>query len=382
MPSVPLSHAMSPTKNAKICSLHSIMIHPILDRTPCDIDGDDLEPGALPPPPDDHTKGDFSPFANCAKFELAELLYVEAEMSVGKIDRLLTILTLLYDAQPPFTSHQELYMTIDAIKQGEIPWNSFSVAYNGVHPQQNPPAWMDASYKIWFRSTLQVLEGQISNPKYNNMMDFMPKWDDIVKKEATHRAMFALVVLGSDKTTVSVATGQNDFYLLYTVKLSHSLHFFQFQRHPKTDYPEQALLAGTMQGWCPICSAPHNDLDGEMFMTAFPHANIHQVLTQDLLHQLIKGTFKDHIVTWVEKYIRETHLPAWADKILADIDRCIAAVLSFPGLRHFHKGHGLKQWTGNDLKGLMKVYLPAIVRYIPSEMIKAVLTLIDLFHLV
>ena len=27
--------------------------------------------------------------------------------------------------------------------------------------------------------------------------------------------MFALVVLGSDKTTVSVATGQNNFYPLY-----------------------------------------------------------------------------------------------------------------------------------------------------------------------
>ena len=54
---------------------------------------------------------------------------------------------------------------------------------------------------------------------------------------------------------------------------------------------------------------------------AFPRANIHQILTPDLLHQLIKGTFKDHVVTWVEKYIRETHLLAWADKILADIDR-------------------------------------------------------------
>ena len=96
-------------------------------------------------------------------------------MSAGKIDWLLTLLASLYDGQPPFMSHQELYVTIDAIKQGEIPWNSFSVAYNGVRPQQNPPAWMDASYEVWFRSLLQVLEGQISNPEYNDMMDFTPK---------------------------------------------------------------------------------------------------------------------------------------------------------------------------------------------------------------
>ena len=96
-------------------------------------------------------------------------------MSAGKINQLLTLLASLYDGQPPFMSHQELYATIDTIKQGKIPWNSFSVAYNGVCPQWNPPAWMDASYEVWFRSPFQVLEGQISNPEYNDMMDFMPK---------------------------------------------------------------------------------------------------------------------------------------------------------------------------------------------------------------
>ena len=33
--------------------------------------------------------------------------------------------------------------------------------------------------------------------------------------ESTHGAMFTPVILGSDKTTVSVATGQNDYYPLY-----------------------------------------------------------------------------------------------------------------------------------------------------------------------
>ena len=31
----------------------------------------------------------------------------------------------------------------------------------------------------------------------------------------THGAMFVPVVMGSDKTTVSVATGQNEYYPLY-----------------------------------------------------------------------------------------------------------------------------------------------------------------------
>jgi hypothetical protein len=39
--------------------------------------------------------------------------------------------------------------------------------------------------------------------------------DKIAEDEETHGAMFVPVVLGSDKTTVSVATGHNEYYPLY-----------------------------------------------------------------------------------------------------------------------------------------------------------------------
>ena len=57
------------------------------------------------------------------------------------------------------------------------------------------------------------------------------------------------------------------------------------------------------------------------FTEHFPRADIHELLAPDLLHQLIKGTFKDHLVTWIESYLTHTHPSKLAKKILSIIDR-------------------------------------------------------------
>ncbi|KAF8815870.1 hypothetical protein BYT27DRAFT_7248786 [Phlegmacium glaucopus] len=75
--------------------------------------------------------------------------------------------------------------------------------------------------------------------------------------ETTEGAMYCPIILGADKTTVSVATG-------------HTL------------WDEYEI-----------------DDDILPFTHDFPRADIYEILTPDLLHQVIKGTFKDHLVTWV-----------------------------------------------------------------------------------
>lgn len=60
------------------------------------------------------------------------------------------------------------------------------------------------------------------------------------------------------------------------------------------------------------------------FTDAFPRADIYELIVPDLLHQIIKGTFKDHLVTWVEEYLVLTHGQTRANTILDDIDgRCV-----------------------------------------------------------
>ncbi|KAF9222516.1 hypothetical protein BS17DRAFT_796388 [Gyrodon lividus] len=82
-----------------------------------------------------------------------------------------------------------------------------------------------------------------------------------------------------------------------------------------TDYPQQVLISGIVQNWCGRCMAFPNDLNDD-----FPHANIHQLLAPNILHQLVKGTFKDHLVEWVGKYLEVTYGKAGAKECLADID--------------------------------------------------------------
>ncbi|KAF9497935.1 hypothetical protein BDN71DRAFT_1481481 [Pleurotus eryngii] len=489
----------------------TIRCHPIIDGTPCSNTGADLPAGAAPSPPPVIDTDNFDPFVSCAKFEFAEFLYRSVEMSGGNLDKLSELLAALYpDQELPFDNHDDLYASIDSIKHGDSCWKSFTVSYDGkTDPEAHPPSWMTATYEVWYRDPLAIMEKQLANPDFCGEIDYAPKliyndgmrqytdfmsgdwaWREankIAEDEACDGAMLVPVVLGSDKTTVSVATSNNEFYPLYggignvhnNVRRAHrdaisliallaipktsreyqnDTDFRKFRRqlfhtslyyilqslkpymtHPRVskcsdghfrraiyslgpyiaDYPEQALLACIVSGWCPkcvtskLCTALNNQLDlpGDRrfcehttalqeactlrelwdsygivrdlvpFTSAFPRADIHEMLSMDLLHQVIKGTYKDHLVEWVVDYINTENTAADAARILADIDRRIAAAPPFPGLRRFLQGRNFKQWTGDDSKALMKVFLPAIVGRVPDGMVAAIRSFTEFCYL-
>ncbi|KAF7796680.1 hypothetical protein EIP86_007863 [Pleurotus ostreatoroseus] len=481
-----------------------VEFHPYLDGIPCDEAGNDLPAGSPPPPPSAHPK-EYTPFSDRPEFELADFFFRKVQMSASRIDELMQLWasTLPPGFRPPFADSGDLYNAIDSIGVGEVPWQCFVVTYTGPRPAENVPAWMDAEFEVWFRCPRAILRNQIGNPDFAQEMDYAPKqvydgnnkrqykdfmsgnwvWrqaNKVAQNPAMHGAVYCPVVAGSDKTTVSVATGQNEYYPLYvsnglvhnTVRRAHrnAVTLCAFLAIPKTDreykndpkfrkfrrqlfhsslnyifqslkpsmtapevtrcadghyrrivyglgpyiadYPEQALLACI---YICRCTAPHDDLDGGHagrrshehtqilldaldakvlwddygivadlipFTAGFPYADIHELLSPDILHQIIKGTFKDHLVTWVEEYLVQEHGKAGAAAILADIDRRIAAVPSFPGLRRFPEGRGFKQWTGDDSKALMKVYLPAIAGHVPPQMVRAVSAFLEFCYLV
>nr|VWO96384.1 Uncharacterized protein [Ganoderma boninense] len=492
-----------------------IEFHPWMNARRCNEHGDLLDESAPPPPAEVRATTDFSPFESRVQFEVADFLYRRAQLSSRKINELMQLwaATLDDDREPPFAGSTHLHDVIDEIVNGDVPWQQFAVTWKGsVAPTVPLLSWQVREYPIIFRDPRLVLRNQLRNPDFAQDIDFVPKriygpngkriykdfmsgdwvWDQADKLAANPRnrgAAFCATAIGSDKTTVSVATGQNEYYPIYltngnvtnTMRRSHrnAITLLGFLAIPKTDrqysddpkfrkfrrelfhtslryifdslrtymttydvvlcgdgyyrrviyglgpyiadYPEQVLLACTVQGWC---TAEPDDLDtgqasrrshehtaalldahdlkelwedygivGDLTLTwkmyphqpftaYFPRADIHELLSPDLLHQVIKGTFKDHLVTWVEEYLILVHGKAGAAAILADIDRRIAAAPPFPGPSSFPEGRGFKQWTGDDSKALMKIYLPAISGHVPPQMVRALSAFLDFCYYV
>ncbi|KAF8815301.1 hypothetical protein BYT27DRAFT_7226011 [Phlegmacium glaucopus] len=448
-----------------------------------------------PPDPSDPT--DYFPFHDEDEFHIADFLFTRTQMSAGNIDILMNLWASRQERKheevdPPFSNARDLHTRIDLISLGDIAWEAFKVMYDGEVPPDSP-SWMTKEYEVWYRNPLDVMEAQIGNPALSHEIDYAPKqvlgrdgkrqytdllsgnwaWDQadaIASNPDTHGAMFSPIILGSDKTTVSVGTGQNEYYPLIGPRRPGRDHqdsaaFQKFQRQlfhssltrilmplrpwmemPRitccgnghyrrviyglgpyiADYPEQCLLACVVSGWCPRNSdivlsiaalhthsdnldrepedaiqrshehttALHEAFDGDLkelwegygiigdivpFTVHFPCANIHELLSPDLLHQIIKGTFKDHIVTWVVQYLESQPN---GKSLVVEMDHRISVVLGFSGLQHFPDGRGFKQWTSNNSKALMKVFLPAISGLVPDAMIRAVSAFMEFCYLV
>ncbi|EIW82027.1 hypothetical protein CONPUDRAFT_89505 [Coniophora puteana RWD-64-598 SS2] len=323
------------------------------------------------------------------EFEFTFKHYVNTESSAAKIRSLLDFWNAVlapYGATAPWRNKQDLYKTIDAIPNGGIPWKVYKGQYGGPLPP-SPPKWMMETYKLCTRDTRSVLHQQLATADFKNSIHYIPyrhfnkkgqrvfsnlmsgEWawrqaDMLAEDPCNHSAAFIPVIAGSDKTTISVATGHQEFHPVYMsagnlsnmVRRGHSNSVLPIvflpiprtkQRHRNkpefctfcrqlyhealrqvfqplaagmetpevarcpdghfrqviyglgpyiTNYPKQVWLSDALWDEHGICG------DYRSFTHHFPRADIHKLLSPDLLHQVIKGTFKDHVILWIPRW--------------------------------------------------------------------------------
>lgn len=120
---------------------------------------------------------DWFPFESRVGFELVNFVFAKAELSKKKTNRLLELWTatlIHHGISPPIQSHTDLLRQIDSIPLGNVPWECFSLKYDGPLPKtgQLVPEWMTTEYEVWFRDPHEVIKGILANPEFDGHMDY------------------------------------------------------------------------------------------------------------------------------------------------------------------------------------------------------------------
>ena len=108
---------------------------------------------------EDHVHN-WMPFEDCLTFDWSYYHYMTLQSSAANIAEGLNLwsaTSIKYSSLDGtlWKSVKEMYVTIDAIQTGALPFKTYSISYSGPKPS-TPPHWMEQTYKLNAHNVLAV----------------------------------------------------------------------------------------------------------------------------------------------------------------------------------------------------------------------------------
>ncbi|KAJ7250083.1 hypothetical protein B0H12DRAFT_1234544 [Mycena haematopus] len=369
---------------------------------------------------------EFSPFQGSDEWELAR--WLSKNVTQSATDEYLKLPTTK-KANLSFHNNRSFLLKLDQLPTGPD-WTCKIVTAAGNRLDENDEL-MSEDLELWMRNPVECIKELMSNPAFREHMAYAPErvystkegrdesrifdemwtvnWWWNLQKLLPAGACISGIIISTDKTQLSQFSGDKTAWPVYltigniskdvrrqpsshaTVLIGYlpvskltcftddtrSLAGYRLFHKCMSLLLEPLITAGKegvemvcADGWIrrvfPILAAYVADFP-EQYL---PHSNIFASFTPDLLHQLHKGVFKDHLVKWCTEIVGA-----------AELDARFKAMNAFSGLRHFKKGiSSISQWTGAEHKEMARVFLGVLAGAVSSRVLTVVKALIDFIY--
>ncbi|KAF8505172.1 hypothetical protein JB92DRAFT_3084154 [Gautieria morchelliformis] len=367
----------------------------------------------------------YHPFPTLDEWKLAENL-MRSGLSHAKIDRLLALPTMVTRANASFHNSRSLLQLIDAIPPvgPEFKCMNIKVRGNVLDADGDP---IIEELELFHRDPVKCVPELLGNTAFRDVMHYAPERTYVDEKhsERIYNDMWTADWWWNLQTQLSQFSGDKSAWpplfaagaqgVDVTCANNALRQVFPILAAYIADFPEQALVACALESWCPICLCFPEDRGDPLtvifsddaeplfrdqcdhmadvckygadnskalaklgicpvpqpFWHGLPLCDIFHSLTPDILHQLHKGVFKDHLSTWCTSLA--TNL---------EIDAHFKALPIHPSVKSFKKGIStVSQWTGTEYKSMEKVFTALLPGAIPPPAVRAARALLDFIYL-